>query len=330
MKKYFFLQIVLIIVLIFHNQIKAQEIYASIGGNYSIYVLNPTNCSSNLLCNNSICFVDIAYEGGVLYGTDGAFIYTIDTITGTTTTITPTPIGGGFNGLTGDGEGHLYASSINCPNTIYKYDIALNIFSQIGVVNYSCEGDIVCIGRDLYMTGMYNDSTILIKMSIYPFSYSVVGILNIGSIYSYGLAAISNYDSTRLYVSIGSYSIYQVNENTAATTFVCNYTNFVGGGGIAGMTSATGMLVGESEINFNNKIFIYPNPSVGFITIQNNNHITEKYILTLRTLQGQQVMFENINLIDEYKLDLNNIEKGIYFLTLQNNSEQLVKKIMIE
>jgi hypothetical protein len=31
-----------------------------------------------------------------------------------------------------------------------------------------------------------------------------------------------------------------------------------------------------------------------------------------------------------YNMDLNNIESGIYFLTLTNNKEQIVKKIVIQ
>ena len=74
----------------------------------------------------------------------------------------------------------------------------------------------------------------------------------------------------------------------------------------------------------------YPNPANNFITIENNNDKIEKYTVTLRNIQGQQVMSENVEFANIYKMDISKFVDGIYFLTLQNDKEHRMQKILIQ
>ena len=73
MKKYFFFQIIFFVIITFSYQAKSQRIYACTDSS-TIYVLDPANCSASILCQDTIIFTDIAFEGGVLYGVTNCYI----------------------------------------------------------------------------------------------------------------------------------------------------------------------------------------------------------------------------------------------------------------
>jgi len=250
MKKYFSLLTVFFIMLVFQNQTKSQEIYACSASSDSsdIYILSPTNCSCTLLCSDTFIFYDIAFEGGVLYGTavgiDSTYhaynyISKIDTITGIETVISK-KTHQVFKGLVGDGGGHLY---IVGSDTLFKYDIATSVYSAIGKTGYECEGDLAFKAGKLYMLEAENDTSFLIKINLSPFSCSKVGALNFGDKYmSYGLVTISSSGITTMYASVldslNRNYLYKINEENAATTLICSYGSNIEGK-IFGLASAT-------------------------------------------------------------------------------------------
>jgi len=86
----------------------------------------------------------------------------------------------------------------------------------------------------------------------------------------------------------------------------------------------------QSEYYNSKEVLIYPNPANSYATIQYNKSQAIQYLLTLRDIRGQEVLSEKVVFDKVYNMDLNNIEGGIYFLTLTNNKEQVVKKIVIQ
>lgn len=86
----------------------------------------------------------------------------------------------------------------------------------------------------------------------------------------------------------------------------------------------------QSEYFNSKEVIIYPNPANSYVTIQYNKSQAIQYLLTLRDIRGQEVLSEKVVFDKVYKMDLNNIKGGIYFLTLTNNKEQVVKKIVIQ
>lgn len=82
------------------------------------------------------------------------------------------------------------------------------------------------------------------------------------------------------------------------------------------------------HIPFSGKIF--PNPATNWITIESNNLANKKIILSLRNLIGQEITNEDIEFLGNYKLQFNDIESGVYFLSLTSDQEQIVQKIIVE
>ncbi len=87
--------------------------------------------------------------------------------------------------------------------------------------------------------------------------------------------------------------------------------------------------VGIQEKNIQEpKILIYPNPAKSEINIIDKSH-SELYQCSLINSVGQKVMTLN-NIKQENRINLNQLEKGIYFLQLNCKENTIVKKIIKE
>jgi hypothetical protein len=92
--------------------------------------------------------------------------------------------------------------------------------------------------------------------------------------------------------------------------------------------SASSDLITQIEKYYSDAILeVFPNPTNGLITLQNNNSTSQDYLLTVKTIQGEEVLSRKIKFINSYNLDLMSFKNGVYFLTLKNDKEQFVKKI---
>ncbi|NVO01398.1 MAG: T9SS type A sorting domain-containing protein [Bacteroidetes bacterium] len=76
------------------------------------------------------------------------------------------------------------------------------------------------------------------------------------------------------------------------------------------------------------QINVFPNPSAGIFTIQQNNSNSQKYSLSVRNIQGQLMLSEKVEFEKTIQLDISKFAKGIYFLSLQSEKEQIVKKLI--
>ena len=82
-----------------------------------------------------------------------------------------------------------------------------------------------------------------------------------------------------------------------------------------------------NEIQSEGLISIYPNPSTGNISITSNDNINS---VTITNTNGQVVknkmMMSSMN-----NLDINNLDKGIYFVTcVLNNGRKLTERVIIQ
>ena len=83
--------------------------------------------------------------------------------------------------------------------------------------------------------------------------------------------------------------------------------------------------VAVNNISLENDLKVFPNPSMNFITITNkNNLVGEKYFIT--NLVGQTVLSGKLNM-DETIVNLENLQSGMYFLSLDGMSKQSIKII---
>ena len=83
----------------------------------------------------------------------------------------------------------------------------------------------------------------------------------------------------------------------------------------------------SNTIDLSQVFSIYPNPSNGYLKIENNfNH---KYDISFIDITGKSVYYKNNN---RGSIDLNfpNIERGIYILKIESYSKSLFNKIIIE
>lgn len=79
---------------------------------------------------------------------------------------------------------------------------------------------------------------------------------------------------------------------------------------------------------------IYPNPASNFIIIKNkktnSNLNPELSRITIKNLNGQELLTKDIKFTDNYKLDLPNLANGIYILSIQNTKENYINKLVIQ
>jgi hypothetical protein len=80
----------------------------------------------------------------------------------------------------------------------------------------------------------------------------------------------------------------------------------------------------------NNAVIIYPDPAKTTITIKKTDVKYGKYVLTLRNVRGQEVLSRNIEFSNTIMLDIASLDDGIYFITLENSTEKIMRKISVQ
>lgn len=82
-----------------------------------------------------------------------------------------------------------------------------------------------------------------------------------------------------------------------------------------------------SKVDFDaNEFNIYPNPSKGNFSISFKNS-NEKYILQVFTVLGQKVFEKEYT--NSSSASINNLQKGVYFVKIENGTKSSVKKIIV-
>ena len=95
----------------------------------------------------------------------------------------------------------------------------------------------------------------------------------------------------------------------------------------------TNVLTTAPNIEIQDKLVIddlptfYPNPAKDFIMIENLK--SEKAKIEIINLQGQSIISKTIN-SDNQKIDIQNIESGIYFLRISGNDTYSSHKVVIQ
>lgn len=95
---------------------------------------------------------------------------------------------------------------------------------------------------------------------------------------------------------------------------------------------SVGCTVGMDEPQTNTKFDISPNPSNGIFSLGISSEVSMKYNLKVTNMLGQNVYNEEVSVQDNFlnkNIDLSNLDKGVYFVTLENGFERHTKKIII-
>lgn len=83
---------------------------------------------------------------------------------------------------------------------------------------------------------------------------------------------------------------------------------------------------GIEEYSNSNLINIYPNPTKGEISIENNNEQTQNYNIEIVDISGKTILKKDIQL-NKLRLDLPN---GLYFIKLSSEENIYMKRLIIE
>ncbi|MEQ8908271.1 MAG: T9SS type A sorting domain-containing protein [Vicingaceae bacterium] len=98
--------------------------------------------------------------------------------------------------------------------------------------------------------------------------------------------------------------------------------------------SKVGCIVGLDENEMENALAfeVSPNPNNGQFAININTQQEADYTLNVRNMLGQIVMTQqvSVNKTKNMQMDLSDYEKGVYFVSLENGDERLVKKVVVK
>ncbi|MBP6531987.1 MAG: fibronectin type III domain-containing protein [Bacteroidia bacterium] len=133
------------------------------------------------------------------------------------------------------------------------------------------------------------------------------------------------------------------NTTTAATYYIRVY----GYNGVFSTTSCYNLRVNVSGTNFRssddlssevatpifNDFTVYPNPTHGEVNVGFSSLKNETITVRIFDMVGKTILTNEIGVDqgdNKFSFDLANLTKGIYFVELNNSSERLVKKLIIE
>ena len=89
-----------------------------------------------------------------------------------------------------------------------------------------------------------------------------------------------------------------------------------------------GTVSAVNDIILNSGFVVYPNPSNGVFTIDNQNNETYDVIVT--DIVGKVVYNSVITNLTNKSIDLSKVEAGVYSIEFKNDGDSFVQKIIIE
>lgn len=91
------------------------------------------------------------------------------------------------------------------------------------------------------------------------------------------------------------------------------------------------LTIGLEEQESFDGFFVYPNPNDGNFIVHLSSDQPKTYTMSVRNTLGQLVYTSQVavNGKKQHQLDVSELEKGVYFLSLENGNERLVKKVII-
>lgn len=94
-------------------------------------------------------------------------------------------------------------------------------------------------------------------------------------------------------------------------------------------TVIVGVNSGILEINLENEILIFPNPTTNTITISAQSGI-RNYDLRITDVLGNMVYHQAPSISTQSTINISHWSKGIYLVHLQSDKESLVKRVVVE
>lgn len=91
------------------------------------------------------------------------------------------------------------------------------------------------------------------------------------------------------------------------------------------------LTIGVEEKESTAVFSVYPNPNDGNFAVNISSNTPKTYTLSVRNMLGQEVYTNQVAVNGEkrHNLDLSGMDKGVYFVSLENGNERLVKKVIL-
>lgn len=84
----------------------------------------------------------------------------------------------------------------------------------------------------------------------------------------------------------------------------------------------------QSTTSSENELLVFPNPGQGIFTLSLKTSAKASQVI-VTDLQGRKVKEQQLSLEDTHQLDLQELEEGVYFISVYSGKELCVKKIVI-
>ena len=192
---------------------------------------------------------------------------------------------------------------------IYTYNITVNALPSVPSIQYA--------------TGTFNPQfgaptgAFCINKS-----FGVVGIPN-GGVFTVGNTSVLNIDCSGIVKTIGLGSSY----------LTYTYTDIKG---CSNSRTVSGLVVNcaarSSDANEEQQVsedyLMYPNPAKSFVII-NTNLSTDASRLTISDVLGKQLKSAQLR-FGINKIEIANLNKGLYFISIIKNGEKITKKLVVE
>ena len=124
--------------------------------------------------------------------------------------------------------------------------------------------------------------------------------------------------------AFGSGSLYLLEDATGDTLVVENTNSFIGDS--LAFTFCIGVVTGLSELT-SDDIKLYPNPTTGIFTIIRNQNTAANIVIY--NILGKKVFTKENETKKEIQLDLTDVNKGIYFISILSDNERIVRRLII-
>ncbi|MGL2966477.1 S8 family serine peptidase [Flavobacterium sp. XGLA_31] len=92
--------------------------------------------------------------------------------------------------------------------------------------------------------------------------------------------------------------------------------------------SANGLSLNTRDYDFDNSIFVYPNPASSVLNFSVKNNIEIKTV-TVNDISGKEV-FRSNSALDQNQINIANLSAGVYFVSFQSENNTVTKKFIKE
>lgn len=213
------------------------------------------------------------------------------------------------------------ASSPGSPGNIQKIDTLGNILWSQQM--FLATTDII-ESNDKGFLVLGNGPLLGVKMA--PTFNPQIGLITTDSVGNSTACVSSNTLSSNTYTLTTTALTY----TSATGNSIYNKHPLISNASLSVDSGCVAMTGGMEDIKDRNALSVYPNPAYDFIVIENPNTNVLQYDVSIKDIEGREVLNEKIKLASAHSVSICDLSNGIYILTLQNEKENYVKKIIIQ